>query len=110
MGFRINPLTGQFDIVGAGGGGGGGGPAERYTDTFNATSDWGSASGGLYTITVLAATHGKGTAPSVMVFELVSGNYELVGIHTLQINVAGDVSLKVLETPDNRFAGLVLII
>lgn len=109
MGFVFNPLTGNFDIAGSGGGGGGG-PAERYTDTFNATSDWGAASAGLYTISIPAATHAKGVSPSVMVFELVGGSYELVGIHILQISLTGDVNLKVLETPDNRFAGLVLII
>lgn len=111
MGIVFNPLTGNFDIAGTGGGGGGAGPAERYSDTFNATSDWGSASGGQYTITILAATHGKGTTPSVLVFEDIGGSvYELVGLNALQINALGDVSLKVLETPDNRFAGLVLII
>ena len=109
--IKFNPLTSQFDFTGSnGGGGGGGGPAERYTDTFNATTDWGSPSAGEYTITIPAATHGRGSIPSVMVFELTGGVYEVVGINTLQIDLSGNVSLKVLETPDNRFAGLVLII
>jgi hypothetical protein len=111
LSLQFNPITGNFDLVGAGGGGGGGGPAERYTSTFNATTSWGSASGGEYTITIAAATHGKGLYPAALVYEdMGAGVYELVGVNALQINSSGDVSIKVLETPDTRFAGLVLIL
>ena len=37
----------------------------RYTDTFDATTDWGAASGGYYTQTITQATHQRGTSPSV---------------------------------------------
>jgi hypothetical protein len=111
MGFKFNPLGPDFSATNpASGGGGGGGPAERYTATFNSTTSWGSASGGVYTITISAATHGKGTAPNVAVYENVGGVYELVALESVRVTLTGNVSLRVLETPDNRFAGLVLII
>lgn len=109
MGVVLNPFTGQLELIGTGGGGGSG-VAQRYVNTFNATTDWGSPSGGLYTITVTAATHTKGTNPNVQVYELVSGNYELVQPNSIVINMSGDVSVSALQTPDTRFSGLVLII
>lgn len=101
----LNPFG--LDFVGSSGGGG---AAQRHTQTFNATTDWGSPSAGLYTITVTAATHGKGFNPNIQVYELVSGNYELVQPNSIVINSSGDVSVSALQTPDTRFSGLILII
>jgi hypothetical protein len=108
MGYVWNPLTGNLDIAGAGSGGGGSGPAERYTSTFNNTTDW-TLNSPDYTRTILAATHGRGTSPNVQVFELISGSYEQINVNVV-VNGSGDVTLKVTETPNNRFTGLVLII
>jgi len=108
-GFKFNPLTGNLDFVGSSGGGGSpSGPAERYFATFNNTSDWTSNSPE-YTHTVTAATHGKGSNPNVSVYELVSGNYEAINVN-ISITTGGDVTIKVSETPDNRFTGLILIL
>lgn len=108
-GFSYNPLTGNLDLVGSGSGGGGAsGPAERYTSTFNNTTDW-TLNSPDYTRTILAVTHGRGTNPNVQVYELLSGNYEQINVNVV-INGSGDVTLKVTETPNNRFTGLVLII
>lgn len=109
MGIIFNPLSGTFDFTGTSGGGGGG-LADRYVDTFNATTDWSGPSGGLYTITVTAATHAKGGNPNVQVYELVGSDYELVQPNSLVINGLGDVTISTLQTPDTRFAGLILII
>lgn len=35
--------------------------SERYPHTFDATTSWGSASGGYYSMTISAATHGRGS-------------------------------------------------
>jgi hypothetical protein len=109
MGIKLNVFTGQLDIVGTSGGGGGG-PAERFIDTFNNTTDWGAASGGFYTITVSQGTHGRGANPSIQVFEQNGSDYDMVTIDTIRVDASGNVSLKVPDSPDNRFTGLVLII
>lgn len=107
MSIVFNPLSGQFDFVGAGSGGGPA-TATKYTRAFNNTTDW-TLSSPDYFITTLAATHGKGTVPSVMVFELVGSDYELV-VANILISASGDVTVKVAASPDNRFNGLILII
>src|SRR5690606_18188365 len=47
--------------------------ATRYSEDHDATTDWGSPSAGYYTITILASTHGRGTAPKVQFFESDGG-------------------------------------
>lgn len=106
MGIRINPFTGFFDLTGSGGAGS---PASRSITSNNATTDWAGPSGGEYSITILAATHGKGTSPSVQVFELVTGIYNQVN-PSINVNGSGDVIVSVTSSPDNRFAGKILII
>lgn len=103
MGIAFNPFTGQLDITGSGGS-----TAPRYEAEFNSTTDWGSPSGGIYTYTVLQATHGR-TNPNVQVYELSGSDYVEV-IMSVKINASGDVLLEVMQTPDNRFAGKVIII
>jgi len=82
-----------------------------YTESFDATTSWGAASGGLYTITVLASAHGKGTSVSnVVSYETVGGDSEKVLPNEVLVdNTTGDVSLTVSETPDGRFAGKLII-
>jgi hypothetical protein len=104
----LNPLSGNFDFVGDTGA-----PAPalatRYTALFNNTTDW-TLSSPDYLYTVLASSHGKGTTPNIQVFEsLGGGSYEQV-IVNISINNLGDVTLKISETPNNRFNGLILII
>jgi hypothetical protein len=82
----------------------------RFTSIFDATTSWGSPSGGVYTITVTQAAHGRGNNPNVQLYELVSGNNELVNVQSLIVNPSGDVSIQVPDTPDLRFAGTLLII
>ena len=83
-----------------------------YSQTFNATTDWGAASGGLYTITITAATHGFGLNISDIVVYEISGSDDIQTIPNQVIldNVTGDVSFNVSEIPDGRFAGKVVII
>lgn len=108
MPFKLNPLTLDLDLVNASSGGGSSGPAQRFSQNFNNTTDW-TLNSPDYTRTILAATHGRGTSPNVQIFELISGSYEQINVNVV-VNGSGDVTLKVTETPNNRFTGLVLII
>lgn len=81
----------------------------RYVTTFNATTDWGSPSGGFYTITIPAATHGRGNDPLVNVMDFVTGSYRGIGF-AYEINGSSDILLKVADSPDGRFAGKVVVI
>jgi hypothetical protein len=81
-------------------------PSDRYSTTFNATTDWGSASGGYYTITVLASAHGRGTQPVPNLFELIGSDYIHVDADQVKVNgTTGDISIRVSQTPDGRFFG-----
>lgn len=89
--------------------GGGGGSGTPYSELFN-IANWGSAVGGYYTITILASIHGKGTSPGVQVFLSNTGNYELAEVDLVSVNGSGDVTIRVLEIPDLRFNGRVVIL
>jgi len=85
-------------------------PSERYTSTFDATTSWGAAAGGYYTITVTAATHGRGTNPEVTVLASDSSDWVTVSPDRVKILANGDVQIRVPETPDLRFAGKILFL
>ena len=84
--------------------------ASRYTEDFDATTDWGSPSAGVYTFTVLGSAHTRGLNPSVMVFETASTVESKVDLDISYDNTTGDISLVVPQTPDCRFAGRILVI
>ena len=106
MGLILNPLTGQLDFTGSGGGGPS--PAvPKYVASFT-TADFTGPSSGLYSISIATATHGHGATPTIQVFELVSGSYNLVQIETI-IDSMGDITLNVLSSPDLRFNGKYII-
>lgn len=107
MSITINPTTGQLDFLGDSGGGGGI-PVPNYFATFNGTTDWGSPSGGVYTRTITAATHGKGLNPIVNILELSGSDYQIISI-TYKIDPSGNISFEALQSPDNRFAGKIII-
>lgn len=91
-------------------GSGGGGSNPNFQLTFNNSTSWGSPVSGEYVITILPATHNKGSNPQVQLFELINpGEYEEVTPNTLQILSNGTVSIKILSTPDLRFAGKIII-
>ena len=79
--------------------------SERYQHTFNATTDWGTASGGLYSIAVPASTHGRGTNPEYSVERDDGSNYLPVKVKSEIDKASGDVTIYVPEHPDLRFAG-----
>lgn len=106
--YRFNPFTQSFDYYEPSSGG----PAVQspnYIQTFNATTDWGSASGGYYTITIPVATHVKGANPIIQIFELVGSEYDVVETTVYIDSVTNAISFKALETPDSRFQGKIVI-
>jgi len=85
--------------------------ADRYTQAFNATTDWGSVSGGYYTIVITAATHGKGLNPVFEIFEDTGSEMVKVGVDEASFNIAtGDISIRVNDVPDCRFAGKIVVL
>lgn len=79
-----------------------------FEQTFDATTDWGAAAGGFYEITITQATHTKTVISSIQVWEGTT-EFDLVTPDRVRVNVAGDVLFRVAETPDNRFAGKIVI-
>lgn len=98
-------------VLGGGGGSGVAGPTapQAFVSDFDATTSWVAAAGGYYTITVDAATHGLTAPNGVQVWQNIGGDYELVTVDRLTITAAGDVVLRVVDVPDARFAGRVVI-
>lgn len=82
---------------------------EKYELSFNATGDWTDETT-FYSISVSAVTHIRGFNPTVQIFELVSGNYELVTVDKLRISSTGNIKFSVPSTPDLRFEGKIIII
>jgi hypothetical protein len=81
----------------------------KYVQTFNATTDWGSAAGGFYTITVVAGTHGKGTAVDVRLEEGSGADWIRTMADQEIVRSTGNVEIKVTDSPDGRFAGRIII-
>lgn len=108
MGFKINPLGPPFDVVGPSGSGGG--SSIPFEQSFNATTDWGVASGGYYTISITEASHAKGTSPIVSILEADGLNFNKVEVDLVTLTPAGDISFRVPETPNLRFAGKIIIV
>jgi len=85
--------------------------ASRYTSPHNATTDWGSASGGYYTISVTGAVHGRGTNPMIQYYEVVGGNQiQVTPDQSSVASATGNLSFRVPDSPDLRYAGKVIFI
>ena len=133
MGVKLNIFTGQLEFAGSGGGQilasnvivvpSGNltstnaqdaleelqGEIDNYSDTFNNTTDWSGPTGGFYTITYPQATHQKGIAPKIMIFENELGNFNVVDVDRVQVTPAGDIEIRVPSSPDLRFNGKIVI-
>lgn len=95
----IDEIEGRVDTLEASSG-------ATYKVDKNATSDWGAASGGEYTITIAAGTHGKGTEPDISIYRVVSGQ-RIPATAEFSTNIAvsnGDITIKVPDSPDGRAA------
>lgn len=79
----------------------------NYSSSFNATSDW-TLGAGIYTISVPAATHLKGSNPVIQVAEVNTGIYDLIYTDVL-VDGSGNTTIQVTSSPDNRFQGKLVI-
>jgi len=77
---------------------------KNVTSTFTATTEWGAASGGYYTITITHNFNTLNVIAQVWADDNILTSYEMA---TPTVNT---LTLKVTEVPDNRFAGKVVII
>jgi len=85
-------------------------PTGRYSSPFTATTEWGTASNGYYTITITEATHGRGTNPNVQVYELSGSDFHKVDVDDVLVLANGNTSIRVPEVPNLRFAGKIVFI
>lgn len=97
-----------YTVSSISGGGGGSGTAERYSQSFNDTSSW-TLSVDDYVITIPEATHEKGVNPTVTVYFNNTVTFE-EAIVPITIDSSGEVKIYVSSSPDNRFAGKLIII
>lgn len=104
MSWVFQPLTGDLIFVPEASSGGDG----PFVYLFNATTDWGSPSGGYYNIVVTEAVHGKGLQPSADLYELNGITYEEV-YGAIVVAANGNVTISVPQSPDLRFEGRILI-
>jgi hypothetical protein len=96
----------KINIASTGGGGGGGSSTPPYSYSFT-IGTW-SLSGSEYSINIPQSTHLKGANPIIQAYELSGSNYIEV-LQYIEINGSGDVTLKLNQLPDIRYAGKVII-
>lgn len=80
-----------------------------FAQSFNATTSWGSPSGGQYSIIIPETTHDKGINPTVTVYERIATDFFQVGVDAIEIDSAGNVTISVSENIDTRFEGKIII-
>jgi hypothetical protein len=83
--------------------------ARHFVKEFNATTDWGTAAGGYYTISVLASAHLQGVCCEAVFYRDNSGTFVHVMVDQHTVNASGDVAFRVPALPDLRFAGKAII-
>lgn len=106
MGFKFNPLTGNFDISGTSTAAVAS-QVSNYTKVFNATSDWNGPISGNYKLTILKSSHQK-TAPVVQVYE--QNGIEFVLVETgMRLDSSDNIIVTVSSSPDLRFVGKIII-
>jgi len=86
-----------------------GDPSTKSVMTFNSTSDWIGPIGGYYTITYLSSSHNKGLTPVFLTQELVSTSYNIVMPDNINTNTSGDIIISVIDSPDGRFPGRIIV-
>lgn len=84
--------------------------ASKSIKTFNSTTDWDGPIGGYYSINYLASAHNKGIYPSYLIEELISSSYYGVLPDSVNTNTSGDITINVIEIPDGRFSGRIIVL
>jgi hypothetical protein len=102
-GTGVTGVTGATGPSGPSGSSGG----SPYSLSFNSTTDWGAASGGYYTMT---ATHNSGSNDLLVeVWDSTSGLVQALPDQIDQTSINA-INFRVTSTPDNRFAGRIVIL
>jgi len=84
-------------------------PTERFVETFNSDTDW-TASNGYYSIKVTEGAHGMGNQPKAGVRQISGTDYIEVSPDRTKIEPNGDITIRVPDDPDLRFAGQMVIL
>lgn len=84
--------------------------ASRSVLMFNSTSDWNGPTNGYYSISYLSSAHKKGLYPNYFIEELSSSSYRSVMPDTININLSGDITFYVVDIPDGRFSGRIIVV
>ena len=87
-----------------------GGTVVKSVKVFNSTFDWNGPVGGYYYLNYLASVNNKGLYPNFIIEELISSSYYSVLPDSVNTNVSGDITLNVIESPDGRFAGRIIVL
>jgi hypothetical protein len=82
----------------------------KSVKTFNSTTDWGVPVGGYYSITYLSSDHNKGLTPLFLVDELVSTTYNVIMPDSIVTNSNGDIIISVIDSPNGRFSGRIIVV
>lgn len=83
----------------------------RYVTLFNATTDWGDISNGLYSISINQSTHKRGTDPIIQILRKeTSTRYSPIIIEDIDIFDTGNITFSIPATPEGRFEGKIVIL
>lgn len=78
-----------------------------YVDSFSA-AEWVGPVSGSYSLSYPQTSHLKGSNPTIVVCEYAALTYSPLDVST-EIDLFGNIVLKVPQTPDLRFTGIVII-
>lgn len=84
--------------------------ASKSTLTFNSTSDWIGPVNGYYYVMYPESSHLKNGNPIYSVQELISGDYYDVKPDHIITSGSGDVFIYVIDNPDGRFSGRIILV
>lgn len=84
--------------------------AGKSTLTFNSTTDWVGPVDGYYYISYPESLHLKNGNPIYLVQELISGDFYDVKPDHIITSGSGDVIIYVIDDPDGRFSGRIILV
>ena len=77
---------------------------------FNSTTDWNGPTDGYYSVTYPKLLHLKGDNPIYVIQELISNDYYEVKPDHIVVSGSGDMSIYVIDNPDGRFSGRIIVV
>jgi hypothetical protein len=84
--------------------------ASKSELTFNSTTDWNGPTNGYYSVTYPKLSHLKGNNPIYVIQELISNDYYEVKPDHIVVSGSGDMSIYVIDNPDGRFSGRIIVV